>query len=463
LHARIVTALETLSGEQIAEQVERLAHHAFRGEVWDKVLLYCRQAGAQTAARSAYREAVGYLEQALDGLQHLPESRGLLTQAIDLRLDLRNALLSLGELGRIFEHLRAAERLAVALDDTLRLGQICAYLAQCCRQQGEHGQALRFGRRALALVESSGDHTQQIAITHFLCFAYHAMGDYRNSITCAQRNLASLQGAQRYERCGLTGIPSVFACGFMAWCLAGLGAFAEAIAYGEEGVHIAQTVDQPWILMSSYNALGEAYLGQGDVQQAIPWHERAVGICQNEHLPGLFPGVATNLGHAYALAGRVAESLQILEQAVERAASLRIVGYQSQRLTRLGETYLQAGRLDDASTCAAQTLELARTHGERGHEAYTRRLLGDLARQRHPQEIEQAETCYQHALSLATELGMRPLQAHCHRGLGTLYSQNGQSEHARAALSMAVEMYREMEMTFWLPETKAALAAVAKR
>ena len=55
---------------------------------------------------------------------------------------------------------------------------------------------------------------------------------------------------------------------------------------------------------------------------------------------------------------------------------------------------------------------------------------------------------------------MRPLQAHCHRGLGTLYSQTAQAEQARAELSTAIEMYRDMEMTFWLPETEVALAAV---
>ena len=45
LHARIVEALEALAGDRIAEQAERLAHHALRGEVWDKALAYCRQAG----------------------------------------------------------------------------------------------------------------------------------------------------------------------------------------------------------------------------------------------------------------------------------------------------------------------------------------------------------------------------------------------------------------------------------
>ena len=55
---------------------------------------------------------------------------------------------------------------------------------------------------------------------------------------------------------------------------------------------------------------------------------------------------------------------------------------------------------------------------------------------------------------------MRPLAAHCHLGLGTLYSQMEQLEEARASLSTAIDMYRSMEMTFWLPQAEAALGQV---
>jgi class 3 adenylate cyclase len=65
LHARIVEALEALAGERLAEQVERLAHHALRGELWDKALVYFQQAGERAIARSAHREAMGYFEQGL--------------------------------------------------------------------------------------------------------------------------------------------------------------------------------------------------------------------------------------------------------------------------------------------------------------------------------------------------------------------------------------------------------------
>ena len=47
LHGRIVEVLEALAAERLAEQVDRLAHHAVRGEVWDKAVTYCQQAGAR--------------------------------------------------------------------------------------------------------------------------------------------------------------------------------------------------------------------------------------------------------------------------------------------------------------------------------------------------------------------------------------------------------------------------------
>ena len=121
---------------------------------------------------------------------------------------------------------------------------------------------------------------------------------------------------------------------------------------------------------------------------------------------------------------------------------------------------MRAGRLEEAHTLAERALTLARAHQERGHQAYALHLLGDIAARREPPERDQATAHYRQALTLAEELGMRPLQAHCHRGLSTLYAATGQHEQARTELSTAIEMYQSMDMTFWLPQTEAALAQV---
>ena len=128
----------------------------------------------------------------------------------------------------------------------------------------------------------------------------------------------------------------------------------------------------------------------------------------------------------------------------------------------LSEAYLLAGRLEEARQRAAQAVDLARQYQQRGTQAWALWLLGEsTARQASP-EGEPAAGHYRQALALAEELGMRPLQAHCHRGLGTLYARHGQQAQARAALAAAIALYRDMAMTFWLPQAEATLAQVSR-
>ena len=141
-------------------------------------------------------------------------------------------------------------------------------------------------------------------------------------------------------------------------------------------------------------------------------------------------GLAAALGYAYALSGRLSEALPLLEQVVEQDAAMRGGRPLSTWVIWQSEAYLLAGRVEEAKLLALQALDLVRTRKERGHEAWTLRLLGEIAAQREPPDTEQAETHYRQALALAEALGMRPLQAHCHRGLGTLYATTGQPEQA---------------------------------
>jgi predicted ATPase len=155
LHVRIGVALEALAGGRVIEQIECLAHHALRGEVWDKALAYCRQAGEKALARSASRETVEYFEQALSALAHLPETRTTCEHAIDLRLAMLSALLLSDDWGRALALLREAESLTVALDDQDRLGRVLLSLSLYFRTRGTYDQAIAAAQRVLALATAS--------------------------------------------------------------------------------------------------------------------------------------------------------------------------------------------------------------------------------------------------------------------------------------------------------------------
>jgi tetratricopeptide (TPR) repeat protein len=463
LHTRIVEAIEGLSADRLTKQGERLAHHALRGEVWDKALVYCQQAGEKAMARSAYREAVGYFEQTLSILPHLPETRHTREQAIDLRLALRTALWPSGDFGRILALLRGTAALAEALDDPRRLAQVSLFLSVQCRYMGVYDQCIAAAQRALALATTDGEVVLQALANQRLGSAYLDQGDYRRAIDCFRQTVTSLDGARRHERFGQPVLPTVNSCAWLAQCHAELGLFAEGRALGDEGLQIAEAVVHPGSLMFASWGIGLLSLYQGELHRALPLLERAVCICHEADFPALFPWIAAALGAAYTLSGRVADAVPLLTQALEQTIATGMVGYQALCSLSLGEAHLLAGHLEDAHALAERALALTRAHQERGHEAYALRLLGDIAARRTPPEGEAAGTFYRQALALAEALGMRPLQAHCHRGLGTLYATTGQEEQARAALSMARAMYCGMDMTFWLPQTEAALAQVAGR
>jgi len=173
--------------------------------------------------------------------------------------------------------------------------------------------------------------------------------------------------------------------------------------------------------------------------------------------------IAAALGSASALQGGLAEGCALLEEAISESihtGGLRGLAY---RVARLSEVCRLAGRGEEAWQHARQALDLARQHKERADEALALCQLGVVQAHADPPDVALAETHYRQALTLAEELGMRPLQAHCHRGLGMLYGTLDQQEHARNEISIAIDLYRAMEMIFWLPQAEAALAQVEGR
>jgi DNA-binding NtrC family response regulator/tetratricopeptide (TPR) repeat protein len=460
LHASIAATIERLHPDRLVEHAERLAHHASRGEVWDKTVAYMRQSGAKALAASAYREAVTCFEHALDALAHIPENRATLEQSIDLRFELRTALTPLGDRARIFEHLSRAEAVAKALDDARRMGRVAAYLTDYFRLTGVHEAARESGRRALALADALGDFPLQVAANTYLGQVHNDLGRYREGTEFLRRNVERLVGDLTFERFGLPFLSSVHSRVWLVLCLSELGDFAEGIAVGEEGLRLAEAADHPLSLTSAYGALGRLYLGRGDLGRAVPALERGLELSNTWHIGLWEPVLRSRLGYAYALGGRLTEGLPLLEQAIEQEVSMGRMASHAARLAALGEAYLIAERGEEAAAVAGRALALARERTERGNEAWALRLLGAVAGRTDQSSWAPAEASYREAMALADELAMRPLCATCALELGALYRRQGMSGPARVQLTAALELLQAMEMPLWLERAEAEYRAL---
>ena len=367
LHARIVEELERLHEARLAEQVETLAPHALRGEVWEKAVGYLLQAGIRVFGRSANREAAQYLEQALDALHHLPVGAGRTEQEIDLRFLLRHALLPLGDTERMFAHVHEAQRLASAAGDDRRLGWASAYLTNCYGFRGAQNEAIASGERALELASGSSDLGLPIMARFFVGIAHHCGGDYGAAVE-KFREVVELLADRPDERFGEPGLPAQCALAFQSWSLAELGRFDQAIAVGAEALRIAEAVDQPFTLMHGY-FLGIAYLERGDLERAIPLLERGFALCRATDLHLWAAETAANLGYAYALAGRLDDVAPVVEAALAEATATNLQFTCARQHTLAGEAYWIGGHVAEAERLAVRALDMARTNKQRGQEA----------------------------------------------------------------------------------------------
>src|SRR5262249_49912590 len=182
LHARIVDAMQRLYADRLDEHVERLAQHAFRGQLWQKAISYSRAASERAFGRSAAREAIEHLEQALAALEQLPRTPHTIEQIIDVRFDLRTILLGINEHVRSYEHLEQAEALARELGDERRIAWVAAYQAHHLRATVDHQRGVAAGEIAIATARALGDVRLQAEATGAVAMSYHEMGQLPRAI-----------------------------------------------------------------------------------------------------------------------------------------------------------------------------------------------------------------------------------------------------------------------------------------
>jgi class 3 adenylate cyclase/tetratricopeptide (TPR) repeat protein len=448
LHSQVVTALEQVKGGASHDHLEKLAHHALHGELWDKAVDYLGQAASKAAARSANRAAADFYHSSLAALQHLPQDDDALRRALDVRLELRNPLFLLGQFEELHRSLREAEAIAERIGDHKRLGRVLNFLVGYYGVVGAHDHSIESGTRALRI---NRDDTELNTVTHYyMGVAFHHMGQYDQSITMLNRALSVVKDQPfQYERFGTATVISAICRSWLTQCFAQRGEFKDGIPIAETGIRIAEESEHAYSLAYAYCSLGFLLLVKGDLELAISALERSQKICESSEIRVLTTQVGSNLGYAYALAGRIGDAIPLMEKADEQSEVIGRKAGWALRLTWLGHASLLERRIAAARERGQRALDLATDGGERGYQAWAHKLLGDVIQEESANPAE-ALSHYAPSMALATELAMHPLQAHLHLSLGRLHRRENQFAQARTELSMALEYYRGMEMPIWV-------------
>ncbi|WP_296348492.1 BTAD domain-containing putative transcriptional regulator [Reyranella sp.] len=418
---------------------------------------YAVEAGRLAYARWANREAVEFFDRALGTLSSLPENLSTLERAFDIRLELPQVLIQLGEVRRALERLQEAKTLAERLNDERRRCRAFSFMTIVHALFGELDKALLTGTRALEIAQRLGDLKLLVPATTILQQVHFYRGEHERVTILATENLASLPADSLTEDFGLATPPSVYDRGRLIISLAELGRFAQVTELEDQVLRLAAQTQHAYTVGWAHLAASCVHLLRGDWARASPGVEHATSVLRAGNVVPLLPFAISLSAWSLARLGNTSEALGRLqegEQLLERHAFSGQTGTLGWFYAGLGRAALVLGRLENARRLATRALEFS-PH-QPGFAAHALHLLGDVATHPDRFDAKSGEAYYRQALTLAESHGMSPVVAHCHLGLGKLYRRKGAHKQANEHLTTATTMYREMSMRFWQEQADAA-------
>jgi class 3 adenylate cyclase/tetratricopeptide (TPR) repeat protein len=401
LHARALDVLEAVG----AQEPSVLAFHARHCLNWTKAYAYSEAAGRVSIDRAAPREALRFLNDALDSLGRIPADDETRRAELILRFLIRNTLFSLGRAREIGEHLLAARRLAEALGDEAGQARALCQSAHYAWQMGCWTEAIAASETALTLSAAIGDIGLQASSIFFMGLANHALGRFKAGADLLARNVALLPGELAHERFGFVSICSVVSGSYLAICLTELGRFEEAERAATLAREIALKAGGAFDRIQAELALAGVALMQGKATHRIELLEEALSLCQAAAIAVLLPRTTSALALAYALSGRFDQASALATERDEQCGE----AVRAMSLLASAEALLLCGDTTAAMARAETLIGFARTTTQVGPEAWGLLVLasGYLA------EGAWQEAAGAAAASRAAALGqeMRPLAA----------------------------------------------------
>jgi class 3 adenylate cyclase/predicted ATPase len=455
LHGQIVEAIERLYPDRLAEQVELLAHHALRGELWEKVVIYLHQAGQKAAIRSAYKEAASYFEQALETLQHLPETRKTLEQAINIRVDLGPALIAMGgysapEVERLYTQ---AREMCKKLGETRQLFPVLWGLARVYDQR-DLNVGRELGEQLLGLAERIQEPALLLEAHHERWANLFSLGELSSALTHTERGIELYNPDEHRQYAALYGGHDPGVCGLRhaAMTLWLLGYPDQALEKSRDALALAQKLSHPYSLVHALFYSAWVHQQRGEIQAVHERVETGVALAAEQGFTRRAQQGAVLQGWVMVQEGKWQEGIHKIGQGPASAFGQLFYA------PPLAEAYGKVGQTEEGLRVIIE--ELGRMHkiGERFFEPELHRIKGELLLQ---SRVQEAEACFQKAVEVARSQSAKSLELRAAMSLSRLWQRQRKTAEARQLLGDIYGWFTEGFDTADLKAAKALLDELA--
>jgi class 3 adenylate cyclase/tetratricopeptide (TPR) repeat protein len=439
IHADIAEALVRLRPAIVETAPETVATHLARAGDAAGAAEYWQKAGWLAQRNSAYREAIGAFQSALQYMSK--QDRAF----VEVNRAIASVYFAAGEHELNLKHLVEAAAAAETGGDPVTMTEIAVQQCHVLSQYGgDPRQAVQVGRRALEMANRLEDEALVYGVRFALGHACWIGGDYDNVIELLSANLPeNMRDPTRIRNFGTAGSLLLDSMSILGHTLAHRGHFDRALSILKRAQALPQKNAFDLTVVSFHHA--RAHLFRGDADSAAPISRAAIEHASRVGLQFSLPWHQALLGYAHALDGEFETAIPLLETALERSQQIHVLYLTPSIGVLLAET-LAPRQPERALDLAEAALGIARTSGFRAQEA---ELLRVKAAALLGVDREAAEAAAREGYELAQRLGLGPEQGHGLRTLGDIMAAKGDATKADELRNLASAKFRSLGMKRW--------------
>ena len=459
LHRRILAALEWSSLGHEDDVAEALCHHAVKAQDWIKVDRYGDMAAKKAFARSAFRDATGYFQIAMDAVDKQPASIARERRAIDLRIEARLAFATLGRIEQWFGLCRDAEARSEKIGDEQRRLASLAVRAAALNFYGTPYEATSAGERAVALANELTDMTWLGFTEYGLGQAYFVSGRYRDAEACLNRAIARFVSAPGNVPPGATASSLLVLCYMMkAIIYASIGEFDDSQQCSLQASDLAESNGRPYDLIAAGYGRGLVQIFQGNLEEAESALNQAASLSRDNEVRLFLPLVLCGLGSLFLQQGRPAAARDILLEAKDEADALGHATSTVLASAYLATAYAQLGDIAHGLSVARSCQAGAKQKGYQGIEALALFAEAVTLSLQGPSAAADAIAQFERTIEIAARLEARPLLGAAKGTMARVLVSSGKTAEAQQELIQAIALFARSKMTIQLERAKATLS-----
>ena len=461
LHVRIGARLETGYGVQARELAAELAVHFVEGNDVPRAVRYLRHAAEQALARSAHREAVELLQQALHLVECLPESAGRDEHELAVQATLAPALMAIQGWGSpdAQSAYQRAKDLSVQLDDPSRHAAVLVGLATVFESRADYRKSQVLLEEYLG--EAVDNRPESLLVeshTLLACSLFH-QGAFDQSVEHAKHAVTLYQPGGSYPFLAASGAdPAIGAEDWAALSLWFLGYPDRALAKAEEMLRRAQ--NHVFTLALAQNQAAVVHMLRREPVSVGELAGAAIEVASKNGFP-YWVAVGNILhGWASAMQGETADGIAEIQRGLEGCRAARVEMDRPFYLALLAEAHIRGGQPNEAESTLDEAFAMVRNSRTFFYEAELYRLRGNVLMQAGAESLQDVNTCFQQALEAARRYGTLSLELRAAVSLARLWRDQGKHREARDLLIEVYGRFTEGLSTTDLSEAHAILQEI---